>query len=468
MTGGNARTLVSPGSHPNSLAWTPDGRFVFYELPESQGYVRLRISRDGGAPTVVARSSERLGALTPDNRYSFVVERRPGAGPSRLRLFDTDGRPLGEVPVPRISAFFSTFGANGKYIVGIKDNAVAPIKLVPVAGGPIRQITPGDTYDWAAGWSADGEVVHVQTEDRGQPAIALISLNAEKRDPVRLPDNADYRGMKDGYLVYKEGNPRTRTGWRLIAMSLKDGSRKELAHGVVGGVCCDPVAAGGTYYGITGSEVFFRQLNGDRLQVRAMSLSGASRLIGDVPASLLGKTGFTVYQNRFVYREPVGDSVRLQIVFGPGRAPKTLDTFGKAASPGEFVWSHDGRQLAVSAGNPQKLLVYRFDAAGALQGSPQSFALPFEYWYETFWLPDGSGLTMIAQPRGSPVTEVALVKLADPEHPILLTRDDPVSKWGHALSPDGKYVAYPSEQLKGSSIYLIEVAQLLKQVRGPK
>ena len=65
-------------------------------------------------------------------------------------------------------------------------------------------------------------------------------------------------------------------------------------------------------------------------------------------------------------------------------------------------------------------------------------------------------------PRGSPVSEVALVKLADPEHPVLLTKDDPVSKWGHALSPDGKYVAYPSERKKGGSIYLIEVAELLK------
>lgn len=36
------------------------------------------------------------------------------------------------------------------------------------------------------------------------------------------------------------------------------------------------------------------------------------------------------------------------------------------------------------------------------------------------------------------------------------------------MSPDGKYVAYPSEQLKGSSIYLIEVAQLLKQVQAKK
>ena len=72
---------------------------------------------------------------------------------------------------------------------------------------------------------------------------------------------------------------------------------------------------------------------------------------------------------------------------------------------------------------------------------------------------------MIAQPRGAASTEVALVKLSDPSHPILLTKDDPVSKWGHAMSPDGKYDAYASEHLKGSAIYMIDVAELLK--RGP-
>lgn len=161
--------------------------------------------------------------------------------------------------------------------------------------------------------------------------------------------------------------------------------------------------------------------------------------------------------------------MRLQLVGGPRGRPVTLGTFGRVAAPGEFYWSHDGRQLAVSTGgSPQTLLIYRFDATGALEGTPRSIALPFEYWYGTFWLSDGSGLTMIAQPRGKATTDIALVKLADPEHPILLTKDDPVSKWGHSLSPDGKYVAYPSEQLRGSSIYLIEVAELLKQAQAHK
>lgn len=469
LTGGNARLLVpAPVASPGFLAWTADGRSVLYSLPEPQQFVRMRVGVDGGAATVVARYSGQRGTISPDNRYSFVIDRQ-GAGtkPSRLRLFAADGRSLGEIEVPNINGFAASFSPDGKYIVGATDNSVAPIKVVPVAGGPIRQISPGDAYDWPGGWSGDGNAVEVETVDQGHRAYEVITLRGEVLSKIRLPEDTpglNVLGIKDGYLVYRAGDPLSMTGWRLMAMSLKDQTKRELARDVIRNGGANP--AGGMYYGIVGDEFYYRQLIGGRLQVRAMNLRGESRLLGEFPASLSGTTGMVLYKDRLVYREPVNDSLRLQLVTGLGKTPRTVGTFGKTTPPGEFVWSYDGRRLAVSLGGvPQRLLLYRFDAAGAPEGPPQSFTLPFDYWYETFWLPDGSGLTMIVQPPGKGTTDIALVKLADPMHPILLTSEDPHSKWGHSLSPDGKYVAYPSEQNKGSSIYVIEVAELLKQVK---
>jgi Tol biopolymer transport system component len=40
--------------------------------------------------------------------------------------------------------------------------------------------------------------------------------------------------------------------------------------------------------------------------------------------------------------------------------------------------------------------------------------------------------------------------------------------WGHALSPDGKYVVYPSERSNGSSVYMVSVDDLLKQMKPTK
>ena len=72
-------------------------------------------------------------------------------------------------------------------------------------------------------------------------------------------------------------------------------------------------------------------------------------------------------------------------------------------------------------------------------------------------------MTMSAQPASGGSAEVALVRFADPSNPIFLSKADQGNKWGHALSPDGKYVAYPVEKIEGSSIYMVDVAELMKR-----
>jgi len=260
-------------------------------------------------------------------------------------------------------------------------------------------------------------------------------------------------------VVYLAGDVSTPANWRLMALSLKDGSRKQLAQNVLGLPCCDPRGAGGMHYSMADGEFYYRQARGNRVQLRAVRVGGESRLIGEVPAGAAAN-GAVVFQNRILYLESDKDSARLQLVPGAGRPTKTLATFGAAAPYIRYALSHDGRQLAVSTGT-QALFVYRFDAEGNVQASSHNITLPFDSWYGPTWLPDGSGLLMIAV--SGDASEVALVKMADPQNPVLLAKDDPVAKFAYSLSPDGKFVAYSSEPQKGSSIYLIDVAELLKR-----
>jgi Tol biopolymer transport system component len=390
-----------------------------------------------------------------------------GTRPSKLTLFAGDGHPLGTVDVPRLNQFTATFSGGGKYILAATDNAIAPIKIVPVAGGPIRQITAGVFYDWMGGWTPDGKGIEVETVDQGRQVYSIYSLQGELLSKIPYPEDSpgiEVYGINQGYLVYRVGNRNKLTGWRLMAMNLADRSRKLLVDEILirGGS-----PAGGMYNGLGAGEFYYRQQVGSRFQLRARTVLGGSRLIGEFPLSLADAV-FHIYKDRVVYRETGKDSVRLQLSPGPGKPVRTIGTFSKTEGVGEFAWSYDGRRLAVSVGSlpPQRMLLYRFDASGAVEGSPQSFTLPFDYWYETFWLPDGSGLTMIVQVHDKGNTDIALVKLADPLHPILLAAEDPHSKWGHSLSPDGRYVAYPSEEIRGTSIYLLEVAELLKRMKS--
>jgi len=468
IAGGNARTLTDKERGFTWSTWSPDGRAVLYETRQGDEFVRKRVSVDGGPPVVVLRSQESLGSLTPDNRYSVAQQAGGPSSVKTLRVFAADGHRLGDVAVPARNWNRAGFSANGKYLMGTRSDAVAPIKLVAVAGGPIRQLTKGDVYDWTGSWTPSGEALYVWTEEAGHPALALVTRDGQVQSRVAIPESGANRplGQQDGSLLYVEGPLSTPNGSRLVLLNLKDSSRKELARGIrsENGI----LGPGGMYYGLYDGEAYYQQMKGGRVQVRAMNLRGESRLIGELPADRLERTAVAVFQTRMVYAQGLKDSVRLQLVTGPGRQPTTLGTFPKTAAPGEVSWSRDGRQLTtyLNPGGRQTQLVYRFDAAGAVQGAPLSLTLPFEYWYEVFWLPDGSGFTCIAQPRGRGTTVVALVKLADPEHPILLTRDDPRSTWGHSQSPDGKYVAYASEEPRGSSVYLIDVAELIKQAKG--
>jgi hypothetical protein len=317
-----------------------------------------------------------------------------------------------------------------------------------------------------AGWNESGSEVHLTAVENAREVVVVAGLDGVVKNRVPIPEGSTLVGVRGGTAVFRERIPGRVANYRLVAVRIADGSRKELGATIGPPVCCDPVGAGGMYYGIVGDEIYTRHRTGDRLQIRAVRLDGAARIVADLPASLLGKTGFAIHRDRVAYLENAKDSVLLRMTTGIGRQPRTIASFPVTTPFSEFTWSHDGRKLSLfTSGRPWGITVFSFDAAGALEGAPKKLVIPFEYSYEAFWLPDNSGLTMIAQPTGSAVTEVALVKLNDPEHPVLLTKDDPVSKWGHALSPDGKYVAYPAERLRGSSIHLIEVAELLKNAR---
>jgi hypothetical protein len=423
-------------------------------VPDGKDLVRMRVSREGGAPTMVARSIG-WGPLSPDGQYSFtMLWQKP-----TLRWFTASGELLGEVRLPQYHRpFTGAFAAGGKYIVGASTEWGEAVKIVPVAGGPVRHMNyhPGE---YLRGWSADGKLVRIWTEKNGDTTIARYSLDGLLKNQIHVPNDADLRhGVEiwEGHLVYWAGNASTL--WRLMALSFEDSSRRELARNVWPAA---PLTDSWARAASIGQEFHYWQMRGDRAQLRAIRMSGQSRVIGEIAKDR--SSSAVAFQSRIAYQESDKDSVRVQLVSGAGRAPQTLATF-KSDSDVEYDWSHDGR-LAVSAGYPRTLLIYHFDADGNVQGSPQSISLPFERWSPIRWLPDGSGLTMVTFTHRGARNEVALVRLADPQHPVLLTSGDPSMKSGYRLSRDGRFVLYRSTPTKASSIFVIDVAEMQMQMR---
>lgn len=463
-SGGNARSLANgtPGNQqlPGFLSWAPDSRSVLYHVRQNDSSYIRRANVADGKTTVVSRFSGPGGLLSPDQKHLVVVD-----GTARrytLRVRTIDGRELASMPTPFLQGM--SFDKDGASIVASVSNATAITKLVPADGGEIRTIGRRDTYEWPVGWD-DAYSVQIEASTSERRQVRVTGLDGVISRTVPFPGARFGSTLRGNEVFYKELMPGTSDRWRFVARDVATGAKRELARDILVG-CCDPSAPTGFYYGFVGDETYLRREVGNKRQYFAQKLSGPMRLIAEVPRADTDIRVSAVHGSSMAYWKAAGDSVRLYVSRGPGQTPRMLATVaGRGANLGEIAFSADGRKLATyldGIENTQRLLVFEFGANGEPIGRPISAQLPFEYFYEMFWRPDGTGLTVIAQPKGARVTEIALIRLSDPYNPVLLTKADVANKWGHAPSPDGKWIAYPSEWGSGSSVVRVDLKSLLK------
>lgn len=475
ITGGSATTLLAPppatpfASLPGWFVWAADGRALLYQERPAQGqFIRYRVPAMGGTPELVAqRGSNIFGRPLPGGEVSVDVN-FPGNGrPAVLTFRDGHGQQIGgdlELPGFTLGQFFPS--VDGKNVVIAVQDVTSAIRIVPTAGGPIHNTATPTGYDWPLGWSADsrtifsiapsGETdVYRGARPDGQVTVTLPTQR-DSSAPIHRNEAVLGHSIVSGRAALR-GRSMDATFW---AINPADGSRRVLARGIFDRYR----GAGGTYF-VSGSEYYYSRRAGERIEVRAVSLEGRDRRVTDLPGSAFDREK-AVHGNRVVYSEVEGDSLRL-VLKQNGSAPAVIRTLTRTqvAGLGEVVWSHDGRQLALSLEGGKEIEIYPIDASARISGPPRRISLPVSYQYEMRWLPDGTGFTAIAQMADQPWTDVVLFRLADPSRPVVLTQADDRATWGHVLSPDGQFVAYQSEIPRGGSVWLVDVAKALEEAR---
>jgi serine/threonine-protein kinase len=148
-----SRTLsqLTFGRRPRRPIWTPDGRRIVVALPDGPRWTVASVPREGGAPTTILESENRVypNALTPDGRLLVYQERRPGTGWDLLAAeLDASGRvaarrPLVESPFHDANADLSPDGRILAYESDELD-AVFEVYVRPREGGAkVRATTTG-------------------------------------------------------------------------------------------------------------------------------------------------------------------------------------------------------------------------------------------------------------------------------------------------------------------------------------
>jgi Tol biopolymer transport system component len=469
--GGNARTIVRLPRKPQLRDWSQDGRYLYFVWSDPVGTpARVwRVAVDGGDPEVVEKVP--TGPSGPAIRYRLARGGPTEVGGDLVYEIQTwDERPLARVALPR-EMQLSGFTSDGRYLMTKIQNTVSPLRILPVAGGPMRQLGDARASDTPIGWTPDGQRVIYQTRLDGRIATMAVPVEggvAEeytivpdlRRNAYRNPVVVSESGRYMAYISRVEGEELK----RLNIVRVADGESRQVSDSTAWMRLFGLATPGG---GPTmGDEFLHMERRSNRHELRFTSFDGSSRLLRSFPTELGTRTAWGVFGNRVAWVEAVGDSTVILIADGPDAEPRQLAmTYGLYD---DLVFSPDGRWLAASfylsgddMENSFRILLLEMNRDGTAAGAPRLIETTIGVGWGIHWLPDSQAFTIFAQTIPGWGTDVYRVSVRKGEQPVAITRDEDSEFWYYQLSPDGRYIAYQGEIRRGSSLWLIDLGDAL-------
>lgn len=456
--GGNSRVLASLPRPALRLAWEPDGSALYYTMnqPSIPGIVLYRIPTGGGTPGEVLRFERKgVAAIAPEARRVVLTYRGPGARERTLEVVDWSGRTVSRNIVSS-DVSGRSYSIHGRSLLAVSNDVGAVMRVRPSRGGAARDLTDGSDYGWPVAWTADSRAVitHASTDDA--LVAQILPLNGGNGREVRVPDAGARWGW--GTPTHVSYMLRSDAGAdRLVSLDLETGQRTVLSEDVRRG---GNVGPGGLYRDIDGFH--FAEWADGSVAFRTARHGEPVRTLHTVPEDVADRTIFAFQGNRMAFLQVVGDSVVVMLAEPRHAEPRVLMTLGAGADAvrnccrTSIAFSTDGEWLVVSPTAPEAAgdAVFARVTAHGRATDVRRVPVDAEYWYEPRWLPDNSGVTVIAGRGGN--AWVAFVPTAPGQATRNISGDDRGPTWGHELSPDGRYVAYPSEVWRGSTVWKMD------------
>jgi hypothetical protein len=454
------------------LTWAPDG-YIYVVTPEVGSTLKTVVRVTVADVPVVDTVSMWGGTLriTGDARHVYR-QASAASGGGVVEFATIDGRRLARFRLPRRMRVASRgFGTTPGTFLAVTQDVVAPLQVLPVAGGPPRQLDEPRAYDLPLTWTPDSKRVLFQTELNDGSVLLFASLSGREMEQLQLPEPPLLNvRMVFGFYPVLSGNGRYLlygsaeagpTAPMLKVFSLENGRARVLSRSP-----WTPMSypgfhgAGGTLYR-DGENFVYCEKTQAGYEFRTSPPEGPSRLIWRFPAARRPPP-VGIHRDRIAFVEESEGESTLLIARAGDREPRRALTVDSAL--GQPVWSHDGRLIAV--GSQQNVLVVEVTPAGEVLGDPRVLDLEPgpAVWWSLQWLPDASGFLVLGYGAGAPMdSDVWLVPLDPGARPVALTLDDPNPVWSFLLSPDGRHIAYASEILRGSSVWRVELEGVLTE-----
>lgn len=455
--GGTARTVVERDLllHP---AWALDGRSLFFVTREQRFEMLERASIEDGYAEVIFRwpaGDSHTVHISPDGRHYF---RHLPDGEHVLGTIAGD--PLARFRLPERMSL-TGFSSDGKSLLASMQNTVAPLKILPVAGGPARQLDEARAYDWPIGWT-DDEHVLFGTRLNGEKVMLLAPLAGGPMRQISVEGNLLNKFTptlvgKHLLHVVTEGDDGTAV---MRILDIETGRTREVSRSLwLDYVRYNPLRSG--------DQFLYAEIRSDRYELRSVRPGELTRLLWRFPREDFPE-GLAVHGDRIAFtRESSGEETSLYMAVAGEREPRRLLTRpGRISPEGGWgpVWSPDGSMLALAYSAPGAeefdVMLVEISESGELVGEPRILTLDGgpSFWAALQWLPDQSGFLVWGMGAETALdTDIWLISLDPTVAPLALTKDDPHSVWNFSLAPDGKHIAYSSEMPMGGSIWKVDL-----------
>lgn len=454
-SGGDSKVVARMPMRSGNIVWSRDGQHLYFltNIAMQSERVLHRVPAAGGEIVAVSSQLPPAGQLLiGPGAETFVVAENADLPRNRLfKVYDQSGTLVRTIPVTR-NMRATQITRDGALVV-VEADVVAPTRIMPIDGGATRDVTPPNTYDWVMRWSDDGKTLYTWTEQNGSAVLAAVPVDGGE---VRTFPESSAWGAQGGNsrFVFQASRRDGAKPRSVVAVDMRDGSRHTVTEAAPGHNMLFPYGPGGTW--AAHDELYFLERRAEWLDIKAWRGPGSARTLHSLPATLLGRTNFAVHGERVVWQQERGDSVDVMIAEGENGEHRRLLTMPASPGTNEISFSHDGKVLALhySRGPGSPDLMAFVDPSGATP--PRVVDTGLSYWYWPRWAPDNASVLVVGGGSGAEA-HIVRIPVADGAQPVNITRSDPSSKWGFEISPDGRYIAYPGEIWKGSSIWRIRL-----------
>jgi Tol biopolymer transport system component len=470
--GGNAETVVDVSGLIIGSRWGPNGDSLYYvhwanvQVPEA---AVMRVPVGGGEPERVSVWDDWI-SLGPRAQHIF---RRISSAETEQNLYEVtsvDGRPLARFGLPEPFTL-GGFGRRPDEVYAVRHDVVSPLRVVTLAGGPVRRLNEAWSYDVPLDWSPDGREVLFATSLNGEEVIMFAPSDGGPMRQVPIPDNR-LPGTRTGLF---------RGGRQILYLSAgeADGEHGIWVYDITRDTAIQvdegriPAGTAGGRWEIKGTgpgNGFLYGLTRDgHHELMEAQPDGSVRVLWSFEDTGEEPPKVRVRGDLIAFTRNDGEEGSLFVArVGTQRERRLLALPGEIAPRGSRppTWSPDGDLLAVSyippgEGRARELLLAEVREDGELVGDPRPFSLeggPTWWWDDIAWLPDGRHFLVIGGKGDGP--GVWLVSLDPDTPPVEVTSEVEGSVWSYVLSPDGRHIAIESEIPRGSSIWRVQLGEI--------